>query len=188
MTNNTPTVCTLGVPFLDEPDSWSALNRWLQHAGYGDVHRLDSGPGWRGLRLTDGRYVRASGSTRDEMAGNLLRELNAAAPELFEPWERVRRRARLGDFILKLVWQLGLDELGGVPGLQAIESDQHLTDGFETLRADHDLGCWGPGLGRKKRATLVEAWIARRVPDELKALVRRFAADLNSSGLVQALP
>lgn len=179
---------TRSVPFLHDADPWSALNLFLQHTGYGDARVLRlviHTPCWEGrVRLSGDQWVVAGGRSRAEMARKLLFALHARAPKLFEDWSRICRRARLGDILIKLAWHIALRERGGVPGLQWLESDRRLAQHFDRLVAAGEIGPWGPGLGVKRRATLVEAWVAQRAPRDLAERVREFVPELERFGML----
>ncbi|HEY9643115.1 MAG TPA: hypothetical protein V6C57_21685 [Coleofasciculaceae cyanobacterium] len=86
---------------------------------------------------------------------------------LFVDWDEIKAEAQAGDALIKLGVYLdaGLTCASmKSERLQSLESDAHLAQVFDVWKSqgDLDLAMWGPGLGLKSKATLVEALLWKR--------------------------
>ena len=136
--------------------------------GGGDQHEA-----WVEVGLSDRVHITAHGqaSRRTEAeikaAEDALVQLRAQHPELWLDWTQIYAEAQAGDALIKLAAYLS-DDLPTPEDksryLQAVEADAHFVRVFDHWRSqgDPDLVLLGPNLGKKNKATYVEALIWRR--------------------------
>jgi hypothetical protein len=96
-----------------------------------------------------------------------LEQLHNNYPDLFVDWTKIRVEAQAGDALIKLGAYLALgcnSASGSSQLLQNTETNPHLAKIFDQWRSqgEPELAIWGPNLGKKKKATLVEALLWRR--------------------------
>jgi hypothetical protein len=111
-----------------------------------------------GIRIPDA-HIAAAQAVLDQVH---LRHSN-----LIIDWDEVSVEAQLGDALIKLgvycseEFQTTEDKS---KQLQILEADKHLAKIFDQWKNsnDPDLAIWGPHLGEKRKATLVEALLWRR--------------------------
>jgi len=121
----------------------------------------------------DGREVSATGegyrnSDADIAAAQFaLDQLRSEHSDLLVDWDEIFSQAQAGDALIKLSVYLaaGLTNASDRSQLlQRMESDLHLARLFDLWRSqgDPDLAIWGPKLGEKRKATLVESLLWQR--------------------------
>jgi hypothetical protein len=124
------------------------------------------------VTFPDGREVVGSGEGGQKSASIAaaqvaLDQLKQKYPDLIINWESIRIEAQAGDALIKLGVYLSVDLTRASDTskrLQELEPDNQLAKVFDRWRTenDPDLSIWGSTLGKKRKATLVEALLWRR--------------------------
>jgi hypothetical protein len=137
----------------------------------------------------DGREICGNGEGQRRSDANAaaaqvaLDLLCSSHPDLLVDWDKIRSEAQAGDALIKLGAYLasGFNTTSVRSQLlQGIESDSHLAKVFDLWRSqnDPDLAKWGSNLGKKRKATLIEALLWRRFGE--RVLTNNAAAQLQS--------
>jgi hypothetical protein len=158
--------------------------------------KLISSSGWHkstvDISFPDGRTVQGTGmgsrkSEADMSAAQAaIEQLQNEHPDLIVDWDEINVQAQAGDALIKLGIYLSADIKRASDKslqLQRLESDSNLAQVFDQwlARGDCDLAFWGPKLGEKRKATLVEALLWRRfgrqfmttdIAKQLQALIK----------------
>jgi hypothetical protein len=149
------------------------------------------------VSFPDGRTVQGTGmgprkSEADMSAAHeVMVQLCNEHPDLVVDWDEIDVQAQLGDVLIKLGIYLAADLKRASDKslhLQCLEPDFKLAQVFDQWLAqgDPDLAFWGPNLGEKRKATLVEALLWRRfgpqvvtaeAPEQLQALIKTVAIE-----------
>lgn len=169
-----------------EQNAKNRLLELLQNLGISqDVAQFDSTPDAAhgfgcelSVQLPDGRRIEGQGNGPKRKAAEL-----AAAEELFQTidlhhsdlwvdWELIMVKAQAGDALIKLGAYLSTELKSSADKslhLQQFESDQHLARVFDVWQQQGAPECllWGPNLGEKKKASLVEAIVWDRYHQQL---------------------
>lgn len=125
------------------------------------------------VKFPDHRMVQGTGiglgkSTADIVAAQVaIDRIQHEYPDLIVNWDLINVEAQAGDALIKLGVYLSPSLVSAEDKsnrLQGVESDLHLVTVFDRWQADgdRDLAIWGKSLGKKKKATLVEALLWRR--------------------------
>lgn len=125
------------------------------------------------VRFPDGRTVQGTGEGRRSSDADLaaaqvaLDQLRHNYPDLVVNWDEINVEAQAGDALIKLGIYLAAalkNASDKSKQLQNLESDSHLAEVFDHWRSqdDPDLAMWGSNLGKKRKATLVEALLWQR--------------------------
>jgi hypothetical protein len=125
------------------------------------------------VNFPDGRTVQGTGMGSRETDADIsaahaaIEQLQNEYPDLIVDWDEIKVQAQAGDALIKLGIYLSADIKRASANslqLQRLESDFNLAQVFDQWRAqnDPDLACWGPRLGEKRKATLVEALLWQR--------------------------
>jgi hypothetical protein len=125
------------------------------------------------VKFPDGREVVGSGEGGQKSDASIaaaqvaLDQLKQNYPDLIINWESIRIEAQAGDALIKLGVYLSADLTRASDTskrLQELEPDNQLAKVFDRWKTqnDPDLSIWGGTLGKKRKATLVEALLWRR--------------------------
>lgn len=125
------------------------------------------------VSFPDGRVVRGSGKgsrksdADSEAAKDVMDQLSKVHPNLVVDWAEINVQAQAGDALIKLGIYLSTEIKSASDKslkLQCLESDSHLVKVFDHWKAqgNPDLAIWGANLGKKHKATLVEALLWQR--------------------------
>ncbi|MEA5599272.1 putative dsRNA-binding protein [Rivularia sp. UHCC 0363] len=132
------------------------------------------------VNFPDGRKVCGTGVGQRKTEADIaaaqvaLDLLHSDHPDLCVNWDEIKAEAQAGDALIKLgvyLWAElnNADEKSKI--LQSLESDAHLALVFDRWKreGDPDLAMWGSHLGKKRKATLVEALLWRRFGSQVIA-------------------
>lgn len=176
------------------------LNERLDELGCRDeaVHfctqQLHPGAVWKSTVVVcfpDGRSVKGRGESTRKSDAELAASQSAIerwhneCPDLIIDWEEIGADAQAGDALIKLGVYLSPETKSASKNsdrLQVLESDSQLAKTFDRWKAQDNsiLEMWGPNLGEKRKATLVEAVLWRQfgaqiitatAPAQLKTLL-----------------
>lgn len=149
------------------------------------------------VNFPDGRTVQGSGKEERKSdaaisaSKDAIEQLSNNYPDLMVDWADINVEAQAGDALIKLGIYLSTSIKTASDKslkLQRLESDQNLTQIFDYWKAqgDPDLAVWGANLGKKRKATLVEALLWRRfgtqvistnASEQLQALIKMIFTD-----------
>ena len=139
------------------------------------------------LTIKDGRVIEGMGSASTkkdaqiDASQSILDIIDDQHPDLKIDWDQIRMEAQAGDGLIKLCAYLS-DEFSTAAEksfwLQKMESDAHMVEIFDRLKAGDDPSVilFGNNLGQKRKATWIEALIWEK-----------FGAAFNTPGTVQGL-
>ncbi|MGB1243227.1 MAG: hypothetical protein ACPG49_11940 [Chitinophagales bacterium] len=123
--------------------------------------------------VRDGREIIGEGTgqrkttSQIDASTQLLNILFEKHKDLIIDWEQIRIEAQAGDGLIKLCAYLNNEHSTAAKKsfwLQEMETDKHMVEIFDRLHAQNDssVALFGDNLGAKRKATWIEALIARR--------------------------
>ncbi len=123
--------------------------------------------------VKDGREIVSEGKGQKKTASqidasaNLLTLIYEDHSDLIIDWEQVRIEAQAGDGLIKLSAYLNDAHPTAAQKsfwLQEMETDKHMVEIFDRLQSQNDdsVALFGNNLGAKRKATWIEALIARK--------------------------